>query len=126
MRLVLILIAALVGAAAPAAAQVDDGFDDRGYDRQDRTPDWNYRRGEWPGKGAYYDGGRYGPRGLLGDGAALDPWLAEPSAARAVLAARNPAKANRWFRKLADRDRDARLTDREIEAALVVVKTAAR
>jgi hypothetical protein len=126
MRFVLILSAVLAGAATPLAAQVDDGFDDRGYDRNDRAPDWNYRRGEWPGKGAYYDGGRYGPRGLLSDGAALDPWLAEPAAARAVLAGRTPGKANRWFRKLADRDSDARLTDAEIEAALAAVKTAAR
>lgn len=126
MRLLLLLSAVLAGSAAPAAAQVDDGFDDRGYDRNDRTPHWNYRHGEWPGKGAYYDGGRYGPRGLLSEGAALDPWLAEPAAARAVLAGRTPVKANRWFRKLTDRYRDARLTDGEIEAALAAVQTAAR
>jgi len=111
MRLSLILLAALAG--APASAQVDDGFDDRGYDRNDRTPDWNYRRGESEGKGAYYGGGRYGPRGLLTQAAVLDPWLAGTDLAQLA-----PAKANRRFRKLADRNRDARLTDAEIFHAL--------
>lgn len=103
--------------AAPAAAQSDDGFDDRGVDRHDRTPDWNYRRGEFAGKGAYYDGGRYGPRGLLRDDAALHPWLADP-AARGLALGRDPARANRRFARIADRNRDARLTDAEIAAAL--------
>ena len=70
MRLTIILLAALGFAAAPARAQpdvdADGGFSERGVDRHDRTPDWNYRRGETAGKGAYYDGGRYGPRGLIG------------------------------------------------------------
>ena len=94
---------------ASAWAQPPDAFDTPGFDRHDRTPDWNYRLGETDGPGAYYDGGRYGPRGLLGEEARLDPWLAE-----ARVAARDPAKANRGFRKWADRNRDKRLTDAEI------------
>ena len=114
MRLAFLLAAATAFAASvPVAAQPDDGFDDRGVDRHDRTPDWNYRRGENEGKGAYYDGGRYGPRGLLTKKAALDPWLAGTDLAQIA-----PAKANRRFRKIADRDRDARLTDAEIFDAL--------
>ncbi len=69
MRLLPTLLAASVClVAVPAAAQ--DGFDDRGVDRHDRTPDWKYRRGEAAGKGAYYDAGRYGPRGLTREAAA--------------------------------------------------------
>ncbi len=122
MRLPFIIFAAATGwaviaAAAPASAQVDDGFDDRGVDRHDRTPDWDYRRGESTGKGSYYDGGRYGPRGLLRDDVALHPWLADP-AASALASGRDPARANRRFARLADRNRDARLTDAEIATAL--------
>lgn len=117
--------------AAPAYAQVDldadGGFNERGVDRNDRSPDWNYRRGEAIGKGAYYDGGRYGPRGLLGGTAAPDPWLLNGGdAARALVAARGPSRANRWFAKLADRDRDARLTDAEIARALAIVAVRGR
>lgn len=114
MRLLLLLAAATAFAvSAPVAAQPDDGFDDRGVDRHDRTPDWNYRRGEGEGKGAYYDGGRYGPGGLLSQTTALDPWLAGTDLAQLA-----PARANRRFRKLADRNRDARITDAEIFYAL--------
>lgn len=109
MRLPLIMFAAVAFAAAPASAQVDDGFDDRGVDRHDRAPDWNYRRGESAGKGSYYDGGRYGPRGLLSDSTASYPWLAE-----------------RRFAKLADRNRDSRLTDEEIAFALNAVRKSDR
>lgn len=100
--------------AASAGAQIDDGFDDRGVDRHDRAPEWNYRRGEAAGKGAYYDGGRYGPRGLLRDDVAY-PWLDETGAR---VAGRDLMRANRRFARLADRDRDARLTDAEIAVAL--------
>ena len=124
MRFLTIFIAAACGIAAPARAQVDldadGGFNERGVDRYDRTPDWNYRRGEAEGKGAYYDGGRYGPRGLL-RGDALAPWLSN-----AVVAGRSPARANRWFARLADRNRDARLTDEEIALALAKVGERAR
>lgn len=129
MRLTIILLAALGFAAAPAQAQPDldedGGFNERGLDRHDRTPDWNYRRGETPGKGAYYDGGHYGPRGLIGAEAA--PWLGDASdAARLLIATRGPASANRWFVRLADRDRDARLTDAEIALALETIGGSAR
>ena len=46
------------------------------------------------------------------------------SAVLAVLTGRSPAKADRRFRKRADRD--ARLSDGKIEVALALVKTAAR
>ena len=118
MRLPLLLLTALV-AASSAQAQNDDGFDDRGVDRHDRTPDWNYRGGERPGIGAYYDGGRYGPRGLLRSDE-LAPWLSEAGAAP-QFAKRSPARVNRRFEKLADVNRDARLTDEEIAAALAKV-----
>lgn len=124
MRLSSILIAAATAlAAAPANAQADDGFDERGVDRHDRSPDWNYRRGEPAGQGAYYDGGRYGPRGLLRDDVALHPWLAHPGARTT---ARDAARANRRFARLADRNRDARLTDAEIALALASASRRAR
>lgn len=111
---ILLFAAATALAAAPAPAQTDDRFDDRGVDRYDRAPDWNYRRGEPAGKGAYYDGGRYGPRGLLRDDIAF-PWLVETGLR---VAGRDPGRANRRFAKLADSNGDARLTDAEIAAAL--------
>lgn len=146
MRIVLSLLAAAASCAAsvPAAAQTrgsDDngGFDDRGYDRSDRTPDWNYRRGESEGKGAYYDGGRYGPRGLpanlSGPGAeTLDPWLSRTDEGRGLvrkvfdkdgdgrIKTKAAVRANTWFRRYADTDRDLRLTDAEIRIALVTVE----
>ena len=115
MRLFPLLLAACL-VATPGHAQGvdrDDGFDDRGVDRHDRAPDWNYRRGETEGKGAYYDGGRYGPHGLLGTQAVLDPWLAG-----AETAGLPHVKVNRDFRELAARNRDATLTDEEIALAL--------
>lgn len=129
MRLTIILLAAFGFAAAPAHAQPDldedGGFNERGVDRYDRTPDWNYRRGESAGKGAYYDGGRYGPRGLIGPEAA--PWIGDAGeAAHALIASRGPARANRWFVRIADRNRDARLTDAEIALALTTIDGPAR
>lgn len=143
MRLALTFLAAACGlaAAAPASAQMrggDDGFDDRGYDRGDRTPDWNYRRGESEAKGAYYDGGRYGPRGIGGSGGhRLDPWLGETDEGRGFvlrmfdsdrdgrIKGRGARRANIWFRRYADTDRDLRLTDPEIRMALVTLEKAA-
>lgn len=78
-----------------------------------------------------YGGGRYGLRGLGGTGVSqLDPWLAgTPEGQRLVLArfdhnangqigGDRAREANRWFRRFADRNRDHRLTDREIELGL--------
>lgn len=143
MRLVLAAFAfAGLAFAAPASAQTrgaDDGFDDRGYDRHDRSPDWNYRRGESEGRGAYYDGGRYGPAGIRAtadDG--LDPWLSDTAEVRELVFRRyaksghgrvkpNAAiRANDWFRRYADTDRNLRLTDAEIRIALVRVEKALR
>lgn len=146
MRLALILLAAIAGltAAAPANAQMrggDDGFDDRGYDRNDRAPDWNYRRGEseGKGKGAYYDGGRYGPAGIGGTGGdRLDAWLVDTDEGRSFvlrlydkdgdgrIKAGAANRANIWFRRYADTDRNLRLTDAEIRIALVTVEKALR
>lgn len=118
-HLTILFAAATALAAAPATAQADamsedGGFDYRGVDRHDRAPDWNYRRGEYAGKGSYYDGGRYGPRGLLREDVAY-PWLAETGQR---IARRDAARANRRFARLADSNGDARLTDAEIAAAL--------
>lgn len=127
---------------APASAQsrdesrLDNGaFDDRGVDRYDRTPDWNYRNAEAPARGAYYDGGRYGAGGIGGRGAdRLDPWLSVTTEGkRYVLATwdsdgdgrigkRAARRANAWFRQYADTDGDRRLTDGEIRMALVAVE----
>lgn len=108
---------AVAATTAASAQSADDGFDDRGVDRHDRTPDWSYRRGEPAGKGAYYDGGRYGPRGLLRDDVALMGRSAS---------ARDATRANRRFAKIADRNRDGRLTDAEIGVALATASRRAR
>lgn len=137
MRLALALIAALAVAAPAAGQRYDEGFDDRGYDREDRTPDWKYRDGESEGKGAYYDGGRYGPRGIGGAGGnRLDPWLSDTKGGERFvrlkferagrIRAATARRANIWFRRYADTNRDLRLTDPEIRIALVTVEKYAR
>lgn len=139
MRLALALIAALAVATPAAAQRYDEGFDDRGYDRNDRTPDWNYRNGESEGKGAYYDGGRYGPRGTGGIGVnRLDPWLSDtPVGGRFVrlmagrerdgrIHAATVRRANTWFRRYADADRNLRPSDAEITTALMTIDKSAR
>lgn len=114
-KLVPLLAAFILSAPLHAQPVGDDerGYDERGVDRDDRTPDWNYRSAERPAKGAYYDGGRYGPPARLADRAVLDPWLSGTD-----YAALAPKQANRSFRKRADRDGNARLTDEEISLAL--------
>lgn len=89
---------------------------------------------------AYHDSYGYGPHayedyGYDGDDyargeALLDPWLAETEEGRAILARGFRAgpngrisdemadRANIWFRRYADHDRDMRLTDEEIRVAL--------
>ncbi|MDP8914058.1 MAG: hypothetical protein M3N39_10840, partial [Pseudomonadota bacterium] len=83
--------------------------------------------------GAAYDRGAWdeGSMRLDGPGAhILDPWLALTSEGRDILAlgfnagangtiSREMAdRANVWFRRYADNDRDMRLTDEEIRLAL--------
>lgn len=78
------------------------------------------------GYGDYrYEGRQFGRR----DGrSVLDPWLAQTPEGRDIVAAGfSPGpvdaemahRANVWFRRYADTDRDLRLTDEEIRVALV-------
>ena len=86
---------------------------------------------------AYY-GARYGGYDYAGrdyaaprDDGLLDPWLAETDEGRTIVATGFGAaaegrldqdtaeRANIWFRRYADTDRDLRLTDEEIRVALV-------
>jgi hypothetical protein len=97
----------------------------KGHGYYDRGADGSY---------AVYEGGRYGEYGVGGGGADhLDPWLngTQPGQ-RLVLAFfdRNANgrigldradEANRWFRRFADRDHDLRVTDDEINRALIVL-----
>jgi len=93
-------------------------------------------RGGHGGYGAYrYDGSawaaRHGGNPFHGPGAdLLDPWLAETDEGRAMVRAgwrgarrgrigrETAERANIWFRRHADVDRDLCLTDSEIRAAL--------
>jgi hypothetical protein len=84
--------------------------------------DYGYQRGY----GDYrYEGRQYG---MGGGGAVLDPWLANTSEGRDIVAtgfspgplsAKMTDRANIWFRRYADTNRDLRLTDEEIRVALV-------
>jgi hypothetical protein len=89
--------------------------------------------GDYMYAGAAYDRGAWdeGSMRLDGPGAhVLDPWLALTSEGRDILAlgfnvgengtiSREMAnRANVWFRRYADSDRDMRLTDEEIRLAL--------
>ena len=78
------------------------------------------------GYGDYrYEGRQFGRRD---GGSVLDPWLANTSEGRNIVAtgfsngpltAEMASRANSWFRRYADTDRDLRLTDEEIRVALV-------
>ena len=96
-------------------------------------PPGNSLYGDYMYAGAAYDRGAWdeGSMRLDGPGAdILDPWLALTSEGRDILAlgfnagadgtvSREMAeRANVWFRRYADRDRDMRLTDEEIRLAL--------
>ena len=89
--------------------------------------------GDYMYAGAAYDRGAWdeGNMRLDGPGAhTLDPWLALTSEGRDILALgfnaspdgtiseETAERANVWFRRYADRDRDLRLTDEEIRVAL--------
>ena len=85
-----------------------------------------YHGGEWDGPRQPYQGALRGPGVEI-----LDPWLAETEEGRAIvtLGFRDAAdgeisediahRANIWFRRYADSDRDMRVTDPEIRTALV-------
>ena len=81
----------------------------------------SYDRGRWAGADGF--GGRGGP--------ILDPWLVHTEEGRQVvllgfdenrngrISEETAHRANVWFRRYADGDRDMRLTDEEIRIALV-------
>jgi hypothetical protein len=112
MRLILTLAAA---ATIAGCATYDDGRGGYGRYRYEGSA-WNARGGSGP---------------LRGPGVAiLDPWLAETREGGVIVrsgweAARGgfvdpdvAERANAWFRRYADTDRDWCLTDAEIRAAL--------
>jgi hypothetical protein len=114
MRLKLALAAAAVGLSACATTTYDD---DRGYGRyRYEGSAWNARHGGGPLHGPGVD--------------RLDPWLAETEEGSLLVRsgwerARGgfvddeiAERANAWFRRYADSDRDWCLTDTEIRAAL--------
>lgn len=116
-RTILMMLAS--GAALGACAWDDFAYEAPGYGRYAYAGDaWRERRP--------YEGELRGP-GL----ATLDPWLLETPEGRAVvtLGFREAAegfvsedtahRANIWFRRYADHDRDMRITDPEIRTALV-------
>jgi hypothetical protein len=114
------LIVALAGAAALAACTTYGGRDG-GYGSYGG---YRYEGSAW--------GGRHGSGALRGPGVELlDPWLAETEEGQAMLRAgwrsarrgwvdeEVAVRANRWFRRYADANRDYCLTDDEIRHALV-------
>lgn len=97
------------------------------------------RFGDYTYAGSAYDRSAWneGVMRLDGSGAqALDPWLALTSEGRDILAAgfnagpdgyiseETAERANNWFRRYADQNRDMRLTDEEIRTALAHTATA--
>ncbi|HEY0148593.1 MAG TPA: hypothetical protein VGB70_06270 [Allosphingosinicella sp.] len=114
---VLTVFAAAVGMAA-CATYYDDGYGQGrgGYDYVGRDFDR-------PGN----DCGFFGGSG----GRALDPWLACTAEGQGIvrrgfdsdgdrrISSRTAERANIWFRRHADTNRDMRLTDPEVRAALV-------
>lgn len=102
---------------AACATTYDMGADDYGYDDSYGYPDYN--------------GGQYGASGIGGSGARyLDPWLSGTEAGRTLIQRRfdskyngritpsTAKKANAWFRRYADTNRDSMITDREIDQGL--------
>ncbi len=114
-RRALILLAAVgaIGAAGCATAPYGG-------------PGHGYAGGDWAGPRLPYDGDLHGPGLEL-----LDRWLAETAEGRAVVTlgfseaadgyvSEDVAhRANIWFRRYADENRDMRITDPEIRTALV-------
>jgi hypothetical protein len=91
-----------------------------------------HRYGDYRYSGQHYAGWSRSPEGFAGSGAdLLDPWLAQTREGRTVvglgfdegrrgrISAETAHRANAWFRRYADQDRDMRLTDQEIRIALV-------
>ena len=109
-----------------AAALIVTGCEtyDDGYGRHGAYGDYDYR-------GAEYDRGGNDCRSFKGRGGdRLDPWLACTregkdlvrrmfTRGRGKIGADQADRANIWFRRHADTDRDMCLTDPEIKAGLV-------
>jgi hypothetical protein len=115
------LFAAALGMAACATYYDDAG---RGYGRSGYGGyDYVGRSFDRPGNGCAFFGGS--------GGAQLDPWLACTDEGQGIVRrgfdrdgdrrinSRAATRANIWFRRHADTNRDMRLTDPEIRAALV-------
>jgi hypothetical protein len=96
----------------------------------DLGPEYRYAGPDTP----TYVGDRYDPEDVGGQGAQhLDPWLSGTLPGQQLVLARfdrnydgrigwdRAGEANRWFRRFADRNRDMRLTDREINRGLAVI-----
>ncbi|WP_114951162.1 hypothetical protein [Sphingosinicella terrae] len=113
----------LVGAAAAMTAGcVSDGYHGGGGP----YGGYAYDGGDWAGERRAYGGDLRGPGVPL-----LDPWLTETEEGRAIVTVgfydsaegfvseEIAHRANIWFRRYADHDRDMRITDPEIRTALV-------
>jgi hypothetical protein len=118
------IIAALFTAAVGVSACAY--YDDYGYGYH------GHRYGDYRYDGERFAGWSRAPDAFSGGGAALlDPWLAQTKEGRTVvslgfdegrrghISAETAHRANAWFRRYADQDRDLRLTDQEIRLALV-------
>jgi hypothetical protein len=112
-----------VAVGVSACAVYDDYAYGRGYH--------GHRYGEYRYDGRAYSGWSRGPDMFTGGGAPLlDPWLVQTEEGRAVVSRSfdegasgrispdSAHRANAWFRRHADQDRDMRLTDQEIRIAL--------
>lgn len=110
-------------AAALASAACATYYDDYGRGGGRGGYDYVGRDYDRPGNGCGFFGGSGGGR--------LDPWLACTEEGQGIIArgfdsdrdrrlsARTAERANVWFRRHADTNRDMRLTDPEVRAALV-------
>jgi hypothetical protein len=91
-----------------------------------------HRYGDYRYDDRHYLGWSRAPDHFTGGGAPLlDPWLVQTREGRAVvsrgfdegrrgrISAETAHRANAWFRRYADHNRDMRLTDEEIRLALV-------
>jgi hypothetical protein len=113
------LFVSALGMAACATYYDDRGGYGRGYG------DYAYQGSDYDRLGN--DCGFFGGSG----GRALDPWLACTDEGRGIVrrgfdsdgdrrvSSRTAERANIWFRRHADTNRDMRLTDPEVRAALV-------
>lgn len=110
--------ALVMAAAALSVGACATDYSDRGG--------YSYAGGEWNGERVPFDGDLEGPGVEI-----LDDWLKETREGRTIvtLGFRDAAdgvvseevahRANIWFRRYADQDRDMRITDPEIRTALV-------